>query len=287
MFLKKYISAFFDPVYRIPVASSALSYYLIMTFFPLIIILYSLLGYNYELAERGLAYFHSVLPADSLDLIHRFLDYVAENQSQTLLILACSVIVATASAAIRSVQGTIGLMQGGRRYKGLPFFFISIVLSLAFVFLFYIAILTLIISEDLISFVNQQLKTIPLYNIDLTSVQLEHYWVYLRFLLLFVIAFFIFFFLFLISRRKDEPYGIFWGALVSTLFMVGSCYIFSLFISKSAKYPLVYSSLSSVVLLMIWLYFCSYSVYAGALFNIVLNKTRCSRKQRSRTQSEQ
>jgi len=278
VFAKKYIAAFFNPMYRIPVASSALSYYLVMTFFPLLIILYSLLGNSYELASRGLEYFSSVIPAEPLEYIRTFLKYIAENQSNKLLFFACSVIVATCSAAIRSVQTTIGLMQGGSRYEGIPFFIISVALSFAFVLLFYAAILTLFITEDLINFINQEIMSIQLHGIDLGSLQLEHSWVYFRFVLLFVIAFVTFFFLFLISRRRNAPYSIFWGALVSTVVMVGTCFVFSFFITRSVKYPLVYSSLSSLVLLLLWLYFCSYSVYAGALFNIILHETRRSGK---------
>ena len=46
--------------------------------------------------------------------------------------------------------------------------------------------------------------------------------------------------------------------------------IFAIFINASIKYPLVYSSLASVIVLMVWLYSCCMVIYCGAAVNIAL-----------------
>ena len=43
---------------------------------------------------------------------------------------------------------------------------------------------------------------------------------------------------------------------------------FSTFIGASTKYPLVYGSLSAVILLMLWLYTCCMVILCGAAFNV-------------------
>ena len=264
MFFKTYFSAVMDPKYRIVMASAALSYYLIMSFFPLLIILYALLGSNYETAMNITKYFETIVSSGTIEYIRNFLAYVSGNYSKVLTLVAFSSILVSASAALRSVQTMIGVMQGGSRYKGASFLITSVFLSILFVFLIYVAIILLFFSRNIVELINRYL----------TFVQLENYWFYLRFLFLFLIAFFIIFFVFLFSRRMDVSYGIFWGALLSTSAIVGICYVFSLFISKSAKYSLVYSSLSSVILLMFWMYCCSYAVYCGALFNVTLARKK-------------
>lgn len=64
--------------------------------------------------------------------------------------------------------------------------------------------------------------------------------------------------------------------------VASSALSYYVFINRSVKYSLVYAPLSSLILLMLWLYFCSCSVYAGSLFNIVLEETRCRQEKKSR-----
>ena len=70
------------------------------------------------------------------------------------------------------------------------------------------------------------------------------------------------------------------GALAATLAMVGVSIAFSLFIGASARYPLVYGSLASVILLMFWLYTACVVIYCGAAVNIALRNVRDERQQR-------
>ena len=46
--------------------------------------------------------------------------------------------------------------------------------------------------------------------------------------------------------------------------------LFSVFLSASIRYPLVYGSLASVILLMLRMYFCGQIICIGAAFNIAL-----------------
>ena len=46
--------------------------------------------------------------------------------------------------------------------------------------------------------------------------------------------------------------------------------VFSNFIGVSTRYPLVYGSLASVILLMFWLFLICQIIYLGAALNIVL-----------------
>ncbi len=54
------------------------------------------------------------------------------------------------------------------------------------------------------------------------------------------------------------------------------CFFF--FISLSARYALVYGSLASVMILMMWLYTCANIVMIGISLNIVLTKRKEERQ---------
>ena len=60
------------------------------------------------------------------------------------------------------------------------------------------------------------------------------------------------------------------GALFATLGLVVMSWIFSGFIAVSTRYPLVYGSLASLILLMLWLYFGTLILLCGAALNICI-----------------
>ena len=186
-------------------SSAALSYYLTMTIFPLIICLYTMLGNSYSKAMRVLSFAEKFMAAGTASSIEDFLLYVASNNSNAMMVAGLTVLVTSASSACRSLQATIGDMQGGQRFQGL------------FVIIWGV-------SE--------------------------------------------------ISKRSSDNYHTFGGAILSTVASVVVCVVFSIFISASAKYPLVYGSLASVILLMFWLYTCCLMIYCGAVFNITIRNVK-------------
>ena len=130
-FLREFGALYMDK--RLTRASAALSYFLTMTLFPFLIILYTMLGNSYDKAMRVLAFAKNFIAAESADAIAEFLRYVAANNSTAMMIAAMLVLLTSASAAVRSLQATIGEMQGGQRYQGLTGFVFSVIFSLLFV----------------------------------------------------------------------------------------------------------------------------------------------------------
>ena len=250
--------------HQLTTSAAGLSYYITMTFFPLLICLYTLLGNNYDQAVRVIEFLQPLVPERSYSAITGYMEYVSENYSITMMVLALSVILFTASAGVRSLETTIGRMQGRQRYEGVFFFFFSVVLSLAFLFTIYFGIVVMFTGESMLSHV----------SIALPYLQIDDVWVNMRYPLLFVLTFILNILTYLVCRSREQRYSVVPGALMATLLMVGVSALFSLFINASIKYPLLYSSLASLILIMFWLYCCCLVVYTGAAINIALWKSR-------------
>ena len=250
--------------HQLTTSAAGLSYYITMTFFPLLICLYTLLGNNYDQAVRVIEFLQPLVPEGSYSAITGYMEYVSDNYSITMMVLALSVILFTASAGVRSLESTIGRMQGRRRYEGVFFFFFSVVLSLAFLFTVYFGIVVMFTGESMLSHV----------SIALPYLQIDDVWVNMRYPLLFVLAFILHILVYVVCRSREQRYSVVPGALMATLLMVGVSALFSLFINASIKYPLLYSSLASLILIMFWLYCCCLVVYIGAAINIALWKSR-------------
>ena len=229
--------------HKIPRNAAALSYYLTMTAFPLIICLYSLLGNNYAKALQIIEFLDQFVSAETTRTLKSFIVYVSMSHNTAMFFAGLTVLLTSASAAVRALQGTIGEMQGGGRFQGLRDFLFSLIFCLAFLASLY--------------------GWLPF--IDISSS-----WQWVRFLLLGGITLVIFCGIYVVSKRRCDRYRILPGAAFATAGMVVMSWIFSGFIAASTRYPLVYGSLASLILLMFWLFLCCQVIYLGAALNIAL-----------------
>lgn len=261
-FVKNFIRIYTDT--QVTIASAALSYYFTMTFFPLIICLYTMLGNSYDQAMRIVQFLKSFASEEAIDLISDFLVYVASNNSPAMMVAGLAVLVTSASAASRSIQTTIGRMQGGVKFKAFMYFAFSILFSLVFLAAIYFAMLVMLTGRQFITTVN---KLLPFIDIS-------HSWNWMRFLVMGGIFFVLVWGVYETAKRNCDEYSTFHGTVVTTVALVAESLLFSVFIGRSAKYPLVYGSLASLILLMLWLYSCCLIIYVGAAVNIALRDTR-------------
>lgn len=260
-FVKNFIRIYTDT--QVTIASAALSYYFTMTFFPLIICLYTMLGNSYDQAMRIVQFLKSFASEEAIDLISDFLVYVASNNSPAMMVAGLAVLVTSASAASRSIQTTIGRMQGGVKFKAFMYFAFSILFSLVFLAAIYFAMLVMLTGRQFITTVN---KLLPFIDIS-------HSWNWMRFLVMGGIFFVLVWGVYETAKRNCDEYSTFPGTVVTTVALVAESLLFSVFIGRSAKYPLVYGSLASLILLMLWLYSCCLIIYVGAAVNIALRDT--------------
>ena len=264
-------------VKQIPLASAALCYYMMMTVFPLIICLYTLLGQNYDQALRILEFAEDFLSSDTLDTIRSFLAYVEDNHSLAMAIAGLTVMITSASAAVRSMLVTIGRMQGGLRYTGITGFVFSVLYSVVFLAATWFAIIVMFSSRNILNLIRRWL---PIVEVDVN-------WHEVKYWMLAIIMFLILWGMYRFSREKGNRYFTWPGAIFATFGIVAMSLIFSGFIAVSARYSLVYGSLASVILLMYWIYLICQVIYIGAAINVSLRDLKkMSARQRERKEHE-
>lgn len=77
----------------------------------------------------------------------------------------------------------------------------------------------------------------------------------------------------IVPNRKSTIFRELPGAMVSAVGWVAFSYLYSFYIDNFSNYANVYGSLTAVVLLMLWLYFCMYIMLFGAEVNVAWNET--------------
>ena len=198
------------------------------------------------------------------ETIRNYISYVNLNKSSAMLVFALTVLLSYASAAMRSLQSSIGAIQGGAEYCGIHSFFISILYILALLAFTYFALVVMLTGRGVLESISKYIPGLGgVFN-----------WLFLRYIFLAAILFFVLLGVYHAPKRKTDKYRVLPGAILSSLAVLVISPVFSAFMGNSLKYSIVYGSIASIVLLMLWIYFCCLLVYCGAVFNVALYKTK-------------
>ena len=247
---------------QVPRAAAAMSYYLTMSLFPLIVCLYALLGRNYESMLKILELADRVVSPETTRYVKGFLIYVANHSGSGMLLAAVTLLLSSASAGVRVMQLELREIRGRQSsWLGVKGWLFSLVFSLAFVAALYFGILVMLTGPTVLAFVERILPLLPI----------TKSWEWLRFFVLGGLVFLTLWGVYAVSslhggvRGPTSP-----GALVATLGIVLMSMAFSAFIAVSARYPLVYGSLASIILMMFWLFLSCQMICIGAALNTVI-----------------
>jgi len=258
-------------IHNIPKASAALSYYMTMTFFPLIVCLYALFGQSYSTALRIVEFTGQFLTPDATSMIRNYLLYLAGSSGKAILVAAITILFTSASATIRAMESTVSDIQGGHRFRVWQDFLLSFLLAVALLIAMYFALTVMLTGRDMLDKLHESFP-----DLDISAA-----WAWSRFPFLGSIALAILWGAF--AFMKNEPFPTWPGAILSAVSIMGMSGLFSVFIAASTRYSLVYESLASLILLMLCLYMACQLIFVGAAFNVALRnrsaRLRSTKKQ--------
>ena len=246
-------------------SSAALSYYLTISVFPFLMCLSAILG-SLQISESDvMAMLAELIPAEAFSTITDFLKYISGYSMQVMLAVGLSAMITSSSAAFRSFTGIMSEIQGKRRYSGIWGAVFSFVFSIAFLFAIYISGFVILSGEWLLQILEKYTGFGNYFAV----------WTWIRFVLLFLLLFGIIYGVYIISApRETKRTHRLPGAFAAAVVLVAASIIYSRMISASIKYALLYGSLASFIILMIWLYSCGIILIMGNVFNISLHKTK-------------
>lgn len=255
-------------------AAAELAYFLILSFFPVLICLNAVIGALNLDAAVLLSKVAGIVPAEALSVLSEYLRYITENQSTTLLVGGAIMTLFPASAAIRSLMNIMADIYRRQSYKGLWQIVASVAFSVLFLLTIYLSLAVLLTGNWFFHLVEDFLHRFPRF----AHITLPWEWQWMRFVLLFclVMVFVMLLYRFTAPREHPRP-PILPGAFLASAVLVIASVIFSTFISLSSKYSLVYGSLASVVILLVWLYLLGNILILGSCVNCVWY-VRCQRR---------
>lgn len=251
--------------YGVARSAAALSYFLVLTLFPLLMCANFLIGSLHLDLEQILAGLSQFLPTAALSTILDYLNYAAATQSSTLLLACLFTILMCASAGLRTLLQTMDDLFAAPCRDGFRRLLLSFILSALFLPTMYLSVVVVLTGDWFFHMLEELLPRQLLELIPLSL--LSHLWRWTRYLLLFCFVLLLVAAVYRlgIPRERVSRRGLWGFSSVTALAMVGSSAVFSWFIGMSSRYALVYGSLASLIILLVWLYFCGNILLLGAV----------------------
>lgn len=252
--------------------ASQLAYYLMLTFFPLIIFIMSIVSFmNFDSVAviNGL---QTILPKSVIELTETIIVQVFEYQNTGILGGSFLAIIWAASAGFRGLSKAVDKAYGLTDNRNVITRTIVSLIGTILLGLAIIGSLAILVFGNVIS--KHLLK-----QFNLPS-SLNIIWNTLRYGAIIVILIFIFaaIYKFLPSKKVKWREAIV-GAIISAVGWVSVSMIFSFYINNFNNYSKIYGSLATVFILMIWLFLSSIILIFGVEVNSAIsNKNKLIEK---------
>lgn len=248
---------------RIPLHAANTGYFLILSVFPALVLLLSLLRYTALDVHSLLGLLEGVIPQALLPDAELLIVSLYENASSALVGFSAATALWSAS------RGIYGLLTGLNAIYQVPEnrgYFQTRLISVLYTFLFLLVLLlTLVLhvfGTDLLKVLSQ--SEVPVLRF-LTRV------VDLRFFLLVFLQTALFTAMFMVlPNRKNSLGDSLPGAFLASIGWLVFSHLFSLYVERMPSYATVYGSVYAVALSMLWLYFCISIVFYGGVLNRLL-----------------
>jgi membrane protein len=249
--------------------SAQLTYYLILSLFPFLIFIMTLIGYAHISLEDKIQQLEQIMPAEAVSIIEEILQDVSEGRSQALLSFG---MLATLWAASKGINAIIkGLNRAYDIDESRVFWKIRGIAFLATLTIGFVVLLSI-----LLLVLGTWLKTQVFLLTDLPY-GFQKLWDLLQYAVPLLVLFIVFTLLYWIApSRRLNLREVMPGALFSTLGWIITSVLFSIYVNQFSDFTKTYGSLGGVMILLIWLYISSIIILAGGEINAILHKRKAT-----------
>lgn len=187
----------------------------------------------------------------------------ARSESTALFSATLVTAVWTSSRGIMSIYMGLNSILGSRR--GTNWFaarFASLFYDVLFIAVIVATVVCLVFGNTLLGLANDRFGDIFVAHYVLEAIFKLKYPI---FLFLFILAFAALYSF--LPQEKPNFRSQLPGAVMTAVGWLGFSYVFSIYIEYFSKYSLLYGSLTAIVFMMLWIFFCIYMLLIGAEVN--------------------
>ena len=245
-------------------AAAELAYFMILTFFPIIICISAFLNELHLDLSSFVDHADPFLPEGVLSIFQDYLTYIDTNQSSAMLITGGFLTILFASAAVRGLMNIMRELYGRATFRGIGQIAASVLFSVLLLATIYLSLVVVVTGNWFFHLLGQTFKLENLVDRFGT-------WQWVKYLLLFGMVFLFILLLYRFAAPLDKPRPpVVPGAFCASVALAVASMIFSLLMGNSTRYNLIYGSLASVIIMLVWLYLCGNILIMGNAMNYVL-----------------
>lgn len=253
--------------HRVSIHAAQVAFFIIVSFFPFLMFLITLIRYTPLSQDVLMKAAQYLIPGDLSTMVDSWLQETYQTASGTILSITVITALWAGSKGFSSISFELdSIYEVAHRRNLILRRLLSLVYTIVFTLMIIISLILLVYGNQIVQMINNFLPFLS--NLKM-----------ILFVLRSGIAFMIFFVYFLClyrfvpnhkSRIRDElP-----GAGLAAFLWIAFSYLYSLYIDYHSSFSSVYGSLTYMVLLMLWMYFCIIILFTGALLNQFLREKK-------------
>ncbi|KAB3532730.1 YihY/virulence factor BrkB family protein [Alkaliphilus serpentinus] len=246
--------------HEVPALAAQVTYYLILSFFPFLIFLITLVSYTPLTSETTIKNLLDFLPYDTYIFVIDIINQVVEGRNTTLLSIGMITTLIVASNGVRALIR--GINKSYNLDETRPFWKKRII-----AILFTIA-LSGVILLSLVLLVFGHLLAMLLWNFLNLPDYFKDAWSIIRYLLSLAIQWIIFACIYIYTpERKPKFNCVILGTTFATFGWLATSFGFATYVNNFGNYASTYGSIGGIIVLLIWLYLSSIIILTGAEIN--------------------
>ncbi|PGY16067.1 ribonuclease [Bacillus sp. AFS031507] len=244
----------------LPGLSAQLAYYFLLSLFPLLIVLFTLLPYIPIPHQDMLGIVRDFAPVEAMDLIEKNVHDIMNHRNGGLLSFG---IIGTIWSSSNGINAIVKAFNKAYNVKESRSFIVSrgmaILLTFGMIFVLILAIVLPVFGREIGVFLFSQMG----YTTEFIKV-----WDTLSWLVSAIILFLIFTGLYWIAPNvKIKCRSAFPGAAFATVGWIISSIGLTFYVGNISNYSLTYGSIGAIIVLMIWLYISAFIIILGGEIN--------------------
>ena len=247
--------------------SAQLSYFFLLSLFPLLIFVVALASYLPIDYIKILEMMSTYIPVEAMELIESFLFETINSSGGGLLSIAIIGTIWSASNGINAIMRALNKAYDVEENR-------SFILGRLIAISLLLSVLLLIVVALLLPVFGRMIG-IYIFSFFGASEQFISVWNALRWVISSSIFFVIFLYLYRMApNAKVYLRDAVWGALFATIGWQVSSYGFSLYVNTMGNYSATYGSLGGVIILMLWFYISGIIIILGGEINAIVADRR-------------
>ena len=252
---------------QIPIHAAYAGYFIILSVFPMLLVLLSVLRYTGIQVENLVDLVGDFLPKALMGMVEGIIYSVYQNSSGTVLGLSAVTALWAASRGIYGLLRGLNAIYDVWEDRGYVY---TRVISLVYTFLFgLVLLLTLVLhvfGNTILSWLGRVDNGVVMFLMDIID---------LRFFLLLILQSLIFTMMFMVlPNHRNRFWDSLPGGILSSIGWLVFSDIFSIYVEHFNSYSNIFGSVYAVALAMLWLYCCLSILFYGGALNHYLEKLK-------------